>query len=315
MTLSIILVNYKVKLYLEQCLLSVRQAIVGIDAEVIVVDNASQDDSIAYLQPKFPEVLFIQNKENTGFSCANNLAIKQSKGEYVLLLNPDTVLGEQVLHHVLQFMKTNPDAGAVGVKMIDRKGKFLPESKRGLPTPWNSFCKMFGLASMFPKLKSFGKYRLLYLDKNLIHEVAVLSGAFMFIRSKVLAEVGLLDETFFMYGEDIDLSYRILQGGYKNYYLPETIIHYKGESTKKGSIIYLKIFYGAMLIFYRKHYPKQSLVFSFLVQLAVLLHSVFAFIKNKLGQSFVSQSIDNEMLIPHQGQSYEVMISEVECRN
>jgi GT2 family glycosyltransferase len=275
MKLSIIIVNYNVKYFLEQALHSVRKAIHGIDAEVFVVDNHSVDGSCEMVKRKFPEVILIENKENTGFSKANNQAIKQSKGEYVLLLNPDTVVEEDCFIKTVAFMDQTPDAGALGVKMIDGKGHFLPESKRGLPTPKVAFYKMFGFAAVFPKSKRFGEYHLGYLDKNKTHAVEVLAGAFMLLRKSVLEKIGLLDEDYFMYGEDIDLSYRISKSGYKNYYFPDTtIIHYKGESTKKTSINYVFIFYRAMITFAQKHYTqKHAQLFSFLINIAIYIRA------------------------------------------
>jgi len=243
MKLSVIIVNYNVQHFLEQCLHSVRKASKNISVEIFVVDNNSVDGSVQMVKEKFPEVLLIENKKNTGFSYANNQAIKISKGEYVLLLNPDTVVEEDTFEKVISFMDSHPDAGGLGVKMLDGKGNFLPESKRGLPTPAVAFYKIFGFSKLFPRSKTFGKYHLGFLDKDKTHEVEILSGAFMLMRKSVLDKVGLLDETFFMYGEDIDLSYRIILGGYKNYYFPETrIIHYKGESTKKSSVNYVFVF-------------------------------------------------------------------------
>lgn len=236
MKLSVIIVNYNVKFFLEQCLQSVCMALKNIHSEVIVVDNNSVDGSIAMVAEKFPDVKTISNKQNLGFSAANNLAIKQAEGEYLLLLNPDTVVEEDTFSKVVSYMDFHPEAGALGVKMIDGKGNFLPESKRGLPTPWVAFYKIFGISGIFPKSKVFGRYHLSFLDKNKIQEVDVLCGAFMLLRKTVLNQTGLLDETFFMYGEDIDLSYRVQQAGYKVIYYPETtIIHYKGESTKKAA--------------------------------------------------------------------------------
>ncbi len=269
--LSIIIVNYNVKLMLEQCLLSVIKASQGIALEVIVIDNNSSDHSVEYLKPKFTEVIFIENKENLGFSTANNHGIRISKGEYVLLLNPDTIVGEDVLSSSLEFMRVNPRAGAHSVKMLNAHGQFLLESKRGFPSPWNSFCKMSGLSSLFPNSKFFSQYQLRYLSPDAMHKVDVLSGAYMFIRKKALDEVGLLDEDFFMYGEDIDLSYRIVLGGYDNYYLPIRILHYKGESSKTGDMRYYRNFYGAMLIFFNKYYPRCGRVMSVLIRSAVLL--------------------------------------------
>ena len=278
MKLSVIIVNYNVQYFVEQCLHAVQKATKDIDAEIIVVDNNSVDGSVAMIKEKFPTVQLIENKTNSGFSVANNQAIKIARGEYVLLLNPDTVVEEDTFTKTLRFMDEHSDAGALGVKMLDGKGHFLPESKRGLPTPLVAFYKMFGLSKLFPKSRVFGKYHLGYLDKEAIHSVEILSGAFMMIRKKVLDEIGLLDETFFMYGEDIDLSWRIIKAGYKNYYFPETrIIHYKGESTKKSSVNYVLVFYNAMIIFARKHFSEQNAVlFSFLINLTVYLRAGFA---------------------------------------
>ncbi|MBN2806866.1 MAG: glycosyltransferase, partial [Prolixibacteraceae bacterium] len=220
----------------------------------------------------------IANKQNVGFSKANNQAIRLAKGQYVLLLNPDTVVEEDTFEKVIAFMDAHPEAGGLGVKMIDGKGKFLPESKRGLPTPWVAFYKMFGLSALFKKSKTFGKYHLSYLSDNEIHEIDVLAGAFMLMRKETLDKVGLLDEDYFMYGEDIDLSYRITKGGYKNYYYPDTtIIHYKGESTKKGSLNYVRMFYNAMIIFAEKHFSKQYAgFFSLFIHLAIYFRAAIA---------------------------------------
>lgn len=259
MDLSVIIVNYNVKALLEQTLLSVYKAVQDLNVEVIVVDNRSADDSCQMVREKFPKVILIENQENLGFSKANNQGIKLSKGRHILLLNPDTVVGEDTLTKTVNFMDAHPNAGALGVRMIDGRGDFLPESKRGLPTPAVAFYKMSGLAKLFPKSKTFGAYHLGFLSEFETNKVDILSGAFMLIRKKALDEVGLLDESFFMYGEDIDLSYRIVKGGYDNYYFADTtIIHYKGESTKKHSVNYVKIFYQAMAKFARKHFSKQQ---------------------------------------------------------
>ena len=273
--ITVIIVNYNVAYFLEQCLHSVKKALQHVQGEVIVVDNNSVDGSVAMVQHKFPEFLMIANKQNTGFSFANNQALKIAKGEYCLLLNPDTVVEEDTFKKVVNFMDEHADAGGLGVKMIDGKGNFLPESKRGLPTPSVAFYKIFGLSFLFPQSKLFGKYHLGYLDKEKTHEVEILSGAFMLMRKSVLDKVGLLDEAFFMYGEDIDLSYRIIKGGYKNYYFPGTsIIHYKGESTKKSSVNYVFVFYKAMVIFARKHFSdKNANLFSLLINIAIYLRA------------------------------------------
>ena len=280
MKLSIVIVNYNVRYFLEQCLHSVEEAIEGIEAEVFVVDNNSVDGSNTMVETKFPQFHLIANKENAGFSRANNQAIKIAGGEYILLLNPDTVLEHDTLKKCIQFMDEHPDAGGLGIKMVDGKGKFLPESKRGLPTPTVAFWKIFGLSSLFPKSKIFGKYHLGYLDNDETHEVDVLSGAFMMLRKTTIEKIGMLDESFFMYGEDIDLSYRITKGGFKNYYFPEArIIHYKGESTKKSSINYVFIFYNAMIIFAKKHFSqKNARLFSILIHVAIYLRAGAAII-------------------------------------
>ncbi|MCK3684398.1 glycosyltransferase [Maribellus sp. YY47] len=289
MDLSVVIVNYNVKHFLEQCLHAVFRAAKNVSTEVFVVDNNSVDGSMELVREKFPQVQLIENKNNQGFSKANNQAIRQAKGRYILLLNPDTVVEENTFEKTVAFMDQHSEAGALGVKMIDGKGNFLPESKRGLPTPWVAFYKMFGLAKIFPKSKKFGKYHLSYLSENEIHEVDVLAGAFMLMRKETLDKVGLLDETFFMYGEDIDLSYRIQQAGYKNYYFPETtIIHYKGESTKKGSLNYVKVFYKAMVIFVRKHFPgKKAGIFATLIHLAIYFRAFLSIGKRVFSRTFL----------------------------
>ncbi|NCO54220.1 MAG: glycosyl transferase family 2 [Bacteroidetes bacterium CG02_land_8_20_14_3_00_31_25] len=286
MKLSVIIVNYNVKHFLEQCLNSVFNSSKKIEVEVFVVDNHSVDGSCQMVKEKFQNVYLIENKENLGFSKANNQAIKIAKSEYVLLLNPDTVVEESTFEKIIEFMDSNAQAGGLGVKMIDGKGSFLPESKRGLPTPSVAFYKIFGISKIFPKSKTFNRYHLGFLNKEKIHEIEILSGAFMLLRKKALDKIGLLDETFFMYGEDIDISYRLILGGYKNYYFPETtIIHYKGESTKKGSINYVRMFYNAMAIFAHKHFSKGNAnFFTFFITIAIWIRALFAiitrFIKN-----------------------------------
>ena len=264
MLLSIVIVNYNVKYFLEQCLCSVKKAIehsgdpVGQglwdQAEVFVVDNRSSDGSLAWLQPRFPFVQFIANMENTGFARANNQALRQCRGKYILFLNPDTILPEDCFQQCLSFMEAHPGAGALGVHMIDGSGRYLPESKRGFPSPWVSFCKMSGLTRLFPTSKWLARYYLGHLSSAEIHQVDVLSGAFLWVRKEALDKTGGFDERFFMYAEDIDLSYRIQQAEYHNYYLPTpVIIHFKGESTRRD-VRYVKLFYTAMIQFVQKHY-------------------------------------------------------------
>ncbi len=278
MKLSVIIVNYNVKHFLEQCLHAVLNAAKNTDTEIFVVDNHSVDGSCAMVKEKFPNVVLIENQENFGFSKANNQAIIKSKGEYVLLLNPDTVVEEDTFKKVVEFMDSHPEAGGLGVKMIDGKGNFLPESKRGLPTPAVAFYKIFGLSKLFPKSKTFSKYHLGFLSKDENHEIEILSGAFMLMRKAALEKTGLLDERFFMYGEDVDLSYRLILAGYKNYYFSKTtIIHYKGESTKKGSINYVRMFYKAMAIFASKHFSKGNAnIFSLLISVAIWFRAFIA---------------------------------------
>jgi len=298
MKLSVIIVNYNVEYFLEQCLYSVRRAMQGIEGEVFVVDNDSSDGSMRMVKNKFPEVILVENKENLGFSKANNQGIKMSKGEYVLLLNPDTVVEDDTFSSIIHFMDEHQDAGALGVKMVDGSGNFLPESKRGLPTPGTAFYKMFGFSSLFPRSKRFSKYHLGYLDENEIHEVDILAGAFMLLRKTVLDEIGLLDETFFMYGEDIDLSYRVIKAGYKNYYFPKTrIIHYKGESTKKSSVNYVLVFYNAMVIFAKKHFThKNARLFAQLINVAIYIRAFFA-ILSRLWNKLVLPMLDGIVLL------------------
>lgn len=273
-----IIVNYNVVFFLEQCLNSVAKAMVQEPAEVWVVDNQSVDGSVQMVKEKFPWVKLIANKDNVGFSKANNQAMLQSNCKYQLLLNPDTVIEEDTLKKVVNYMDEHPDVGGLGVRMVDGKGVFLPESKRGLPTPAVAFYKIFGLSKIFPKSKRFARYHMGHLSEFETNEIEILSGAFMLMRKEALDKVGLLDETFFMYGEDIDLSYRIIQGGYKNVYFPETrIIHYKGESTKKSSVNYVFVFYRAMVIFAQKHFSQNNAkLFSFCINAAIYFRAGLA---------------------------------------
>ncbi|MBL7941568.1 MAG: glycosyltransferase, partial [Flavobacteriales bacterium] len=260
------------------------RAVKGLEAEIFVVDNNSVDGSVAMVKEKFPSVTLIENKENTGFSKANNQAMRVAQGEYMLLLNPDTVVEDDTFSKVIRFMDQHPDAGGLGVRMVDGKGKFLPESKRGLPTPATAFYKISGISKLFPGSARFNRYYLGNLDPDKTHEIEILSGAFMLMRKTALDKVGLLDEDFFMYGEDIDLSWRIIQGGWKNYYYPDTrIIHYKGESTKKGSLNYVFVFYNAMVIFARKHFSaSQSRWFGGIIHMAIWLRAGLAVVRRFL---------------------------------
>ncbi|OWP61685.1 glycosyl transferase family 2 [Hymenobacter amundsenii] len=284
--LSVVIVNYNVCYFLEQALLSVRRAgeKLGRPLEVFVVDNNSVDGSVSMVRARFPEVILIANHDNPGFSKANNQALRVARGRYVLLLNPDTVVEEDTFRLCCEFMDEHPRCGGLGVKMLDGQGRFLPESKRGLPTPAVAFYKIFGLAQLFPKSRRFGRYHLGFLSPDETHEIEVLSGAFMLMRQAALDEVGLLDEDYFMYGEDIDLSYRLMQGGWQNYYYPGTrIIHYKGESTKRTSVNYVFVFYRAMVIFARKHFaPQRAGTFSLLINMAIWLRAGAAVVQRLL---------------------------------
>lgn len=302
MKLSVIIVNYNVEHFLEQCIDSALVAAKYVDTEIIVVDNNSVDGSLQMMGKRFPDIKLIANKDNVGFSKANNQGIRISKGEYILLLNPDTIVEADTFETTVAFMDSHLDAGGLGVKMLDGKGRFLPESKRGLPTPQSAFYKMFGISKIFPKSKKFASYHQGHLSNDEIHEVEILAGAFMLMRKTTLDKVGLLDEDFFMYGEDIDLSYRIILGGYKNYYFPKTrIIHYKGESTKKNSVNYVYVFYNAMVIFAKKHYSKENAkLFSILINAAIILRafvSVIASFFRKMLESTIDFILINTALI------------------
>ena len=278
MTLSVIIVNYNVKYFLEQCLHSVIKAAEQVETEIIVIDNHSTDESLPYLAPRFPEVRFLKNSANSGFGKACNRGLAEATGEYVLFLNPDTIVAEDSFEKCVRFFETHPVCGALGVKMIDGSGAFLKESKRAFPSPFTSLFKLFGFARMFPKSRLFSRYHLGHLDKEQNHEVDVLAGAYLMVRHSVLQKVGSFDEAFFMYGEDVDLSYRIQKAGFKNYYLADTtIIHFKGESTKRGSLNYVRMFYYAMSVFVRKHYGGvKAGLFTFFIQIAIWLRALIA---------------------------------------
>jgi O-antigen biosynthesis protein len=253
-----------------------------ISGEIIVVDNASTDNSIEYLQPLFPGVKFIANTVNKGFGSACNTGFQQSSGENILFLNPDTVVPADCFDKCLGFIQSKNNTGALGVKMLDGSGNYLKESKRNFPSVSASFFKMVGLASLYPQSKLFAAYYAGHLSENEIHEVDVLAGAFMLIKRNVFTEVKGFDEDFFMYGEDIDLSYRIQKAGYKNYYFPETsIIHYKGASTKKRSMAHIRSFYGAMSIFVDKHYSGGTKgVFKFIIKAGIWFFAALSVVGN-----------------------------------
>lgn len=278
MKITVIIVSYNVKYYLEQCLLSLKKSLQGIESEVYIVDNHSRDGSIAYLRRRFSDYNFVVSNHNLGFARANNLAIKRAKGEYILLLNPDTIVGENTIRESISFMDSHPQAGGLGVKMLKSDGDKAMESRRGLPSPLTAFYKMCGLCARYPKSKRFGKYYMSYLSWDKPERIEVISGAYCMLRHSAVDKIGMLDEDFFMYGEDIDLSYRLLKGGYENWYIPSQILHYKGESTHKSSFRYVHVFYEAMLIFFRKHYRHLSFWISLPVKVAIYVKAFFALV-------------------------------------
>lgn len=272
--LSVIIVNYNVKHFLEQCLYSVLSS-KEVDTEIIVVDNQSSDGSMAFLPQKFPQVKFIENRENLGFAKACNQGLAAAGGEYILFLNPDTIVTENCFRDSINFLAARPEAGGLGIRMIDGSGNFLKESKRAFPSPLTSLYKLFGLARLFPRSAVFSKYHLGQLSEKENNEVDVLAGAYMLIKKKVLDTAGSFDENFFMYGEDVDLSYRIQQAGYKNFYFADNhIIHFKGESTRRGSMNYVRMFYSAMSRFVQKHYGgSRASVFTSLIHAGIWLRA------------------------------------------
>lgn len=276
--LSIIIVNYNVKAFLQNCLLSIKKATEKIDSEIIVVDNASDDGSIELIKKNFTDVNLIESKTNLGFSKANNLGLKISQGKFICLINPDTIVEENTFKVMIDFMEDHPEVGLAGCRILNPDGTFQLACRRSFPTPWVAFTKIIGLSKLFPKSKLFARYNLTYLDENQSYEVDAVSGSFMFLRREVYEKIGGLDETFFMYGEDLDYCYRVKQAGYKVYYVHSTqIIHFKGESTKRSNIDELKHFYDAMRLFVRKHFSGSWLI-EIILQMAINLRSFLAFI-------------------------------------
>ncbi len=288
MKLTVVIVSYNVKYYLAQCLDSLKKALEGIETEVLVVDNHSHDGSVEYLQKRFSDVHFIALQHNSGFARANNIAIKAAKGNYILLLNPDTIVAENTLREALQFLDAHEKVGAVGVRMMNPDGTDAMESRRGIPTPMTAFYKMSGLCARFPASRRLARYYMSYLPWDEPAVIEVISGAFFLVRRKVLEEVGLLDTDYFMYGEDIDLSYRICKAGWENWYLPLRILHYKGLSTRKSSFRYVHVFYGAMLIFFRKHYASLSFWLSIPIKLAIYFKAFMALLSMAAGTVYRS---------------------------
>ena len=299
MELSIIIVNYNVKHFLEQCLLSVVKACGATDTEILVIDNNSTDGSREYLSPKFPSVKFYWSKENPGFGRANNSMLAEATGEYILFLNPDTIVPEDCFTKCISFFRAHTDCGALGVRMADGSGTFLPESKRSVPAPLSGLYKITGLAKLFPRSKAFASYYDGTLPEKENNTAKILSGAFMMLSRKAIEATGGFDEDFFMYGEDIDLSYRIMKSGFHNYYLGEiTIVHFKGESTQKMSAHYAKHFYGAMKLFVDKHYGNSFLKRS-AMHIAISSGRLAAVIKQKIfsGAFKKDQKITGNILV------------------
>lgn len=294
--ISVIIVNYNVKYFLEQSLVAVREALRHEQGEIIVFDNASSDGSKEYLELKFPDVTFIWNDENLGFGRANNRAFAYAKGDIMLFLNPDTLIGEWCLHKAASFLRTNAAIGALGIRMVNGKGQYLKESKRAYPTIMASFYKLFGLSSLFPHSSVFARYYLGHLDNDQTQEIDVIAGAFMMVKREALEKTGGFDEDFFMYGEDIDLSYRIQQAGFKNYYFAEdTIIHFKGESTRRGSLNYIRLFYSAMIIFVRKHYKGiPSILLRAFLYMAIVVRASIALVYNLIHHALPTKDEKDE---------------------
>ena len=263
--------------------MSVQEALSTLEAEIIVVDNNSSDDSCLMMKEKFPSIKLIQNKENFGFPKGNNIGVSQAGGKYICILNPDTVVAEDTFIKILAFAERQTNLGIAGCKLIDGTGTFLPESKRGVPTPWVAFTKIFGLYKVFPKWSPFNQYYAQHLEQNQTGKVSILVGAFMLMKRELYLELDGFDENCFMYADDIDLSYRALQKQKTNYYFHETtVLHYKGESTVKDEK-YMKHFQGAMNFFYQKHFSK-SLFFNLFIQLGTW---IFSFVKMFQGKSKV----------------------------
>ncbi len=277
--LSIIIVNYNVREFLHHALVSLQKAMKGIRGEIFVVDNASDDGSIEMVRRRFPKIQLIASKSNLGFAKANNVGLRQSRGKYILLINPDTLVQEDTLQVMIRFFEENPDVGLAGCKIMNPDGTFQLACRRSFPGPWAAFTKMTGLSTLFPGSRLFGRYNLTYLSPDETYELDAVSGSFMMVRREAYEQVGGLDEDFFMYGEDLDWCYRIQRAGWKNYYVHSTqIIHYKGESTKRSSLNEIRTFYQAMHLFVQKHLS-SSLVLSFLIRFAIVVSSRLAILR------------------------------------
>lgn len=282
--ISVVIVNYNVKAFLEQCLIAVERARGSLNIEIFVVDNASVDGSQAMVKKRFPHVRLIENSQNVGFSTANNKALEKAQSEYILILNPDTLIQEDTLLVLKQYLDENPLVGAVGCKLLNPDGSFQIASRRSFPTPWVAFSRIIGLSRIFPKSRLFGRYNLTYLDPDSESEIDVLAGSLMMLRKKALDQVGYFDEDYFMYGEDIDLCYRIKKAGWRLVYTPRTkVIHYKGESTKKSDFSVIANFYSTMLIFVSKHFSgRYSFALRIVLTLGIYFRAVMAFLLQTL---------------------------------
>lgn len=290
MQLSVIILNYNVRYFLEQCVLSVQEAISTLDAEIIVVDNNSSDESCLMMKNKFPDVKLIENNSNFGFPKGNNIGVEQASGKYICILNPDTIVAENTFIKVLAFAERQMNLGIIGCRLIDGTGSFLPESKRGIPKPWVAFTKIFGLYKVFPNYKLFNQYYAQHLQQNQTGKVDILVGAFMVMQRDLYLELEGFDENCFMYADDIDLSYRVLQQQKSNYYFHETtVLHYKGESTVKDEK-YMKRFQEAMNFFYKKHF-KKSWFFEFFIQIGIWFFSFVKMFQGKTKTNLPPESI------------------------
>jgi GT2 family glycosyltransferase len=276
--ISIVIVNYNVKDFLLQCLRSIEKSITKRKYEIIVVDNNSIDESIEFLSPLFEKVDFISLNDNLGFGKANNVGFDKASGKYLLILNPDTIISEDTLDKMYDFMELNPEIGISGCKVLNQDGSFQVTCRRGFPTPWASFTKLFGLQNTFPNSKFFAQYNQTYKSINESYEIDAVIGAFMFCRFDIIRSIGGFDPDYFMYGEDLDLCFRVKELGSKIFYFHQTtIIHFKGESTKRSNINELKHFYEAMEIYAQKHYSNSNFFFWFL-KLGIILRGFVAYL-------------------------------------
>jgi len=310
MQLSVIILNYNVRYFLELCVLSVQKALENIDAEIIVIDNNSQDDSCAMMRQRFPNVKLIENAANFGFPKGNNIGVNHATGEYICILNPDTVVAEDTFSKVLAFAKNQNDLGIIGCKLIDGTGNFLPESKRGVPTPFVAFTKIVGLYKIIPK--TFGKYYAQHLSENETGKVDILVGAFMLMKRELYNEIGGFDENCFMYSDDIDLSYMALKKGKLNFYFHETsVVHYKGESTIKDGT-YMRRFQEAMNFFYKKHF-QVSFFFSVFMKIGIVFFSIVKMFQGKPSRSFGKKEMpDKYVLVSDTGEAGEIFKEKLE---